>query len=290
MFTDSHCHLNFPELQSQLLQIRAAMDAARVTRALCICTTIEEFEGVHALATSYDNFWSTVGVHPGNEGIYEPTLADLVQRAQLPKVVAIGETGLDYYQMDERKGGRTVADMEWQRERFRTHIHASQATGLPLVIHTRSASDDTLAILREMRQTASDGWATRAEQGAGGQGQGASASESYHSPGVFHCFTESMQVARAALDMGFYISFSGILTFKAAADLREVAAYVPLERCLIETDSPYLAPMPYRGKTNNPSYVPFVAQQLASLKGLPVEAIAQATSDNFDQLFSRVLT
>jgi TatD DNase family protein len=266
MFTDSHCHLNFPELQSQLPQIRAAMATAQVTRALCICTTIEEFVGVHALATDYDNFWSTVGVHPDNEGIYEPTLADLVQRAQLPKVVAIGETGLDYYQMDERKGGRSVADMEWQRDRFRTHICASQATGLPLVIHTRSASDDTLAILREMQHTAS---AT--------------------SPGVFHCFTESMQVARAALDMGFYISFSGILTFKAAADLREVAAFVPIDRCLIETDSPYLAPMPYRGKTNNPSYVPFVAQQLASLKGISIETVAQATSDNFDQLFSRVL-
>jgi TatD DNase family protein len=289
MYTDSHCHLGFPELQSQLPQIRAAMAAAQVTRALCICTTIEEFEGVHALATGYDNFWSTVGVHPDNEGIYEPTLADLVQRAQLPKVVAIGETGLDYYQMDERKGGRSVADMEWQRERFRTHIRASQATGLPLVIHTRSASDDTLAILREMQQTAGDGWAQQAGQGAGGQGQGASVAASSSSPGVFHCFTESMQVARAALDMGYYISFSGILTFKAAADLREVAAFVPLERCLIETDSPYLAPMPYRGKTNNPSYVPYVAQQLATLKGISAQAVAKATSDNFDHLFTRVL-
>jgi TatD DNase family protein len=270
MFTDSHCHLNFPELRSQLPQIRTAMEAAKVTRALCICTTIEEFADVHSLATEHANFWSTVGVHPDNEGIYEPTLEDLVQRAKLPKVVAIGETGLDYYQMDERKGGRSVADMEWQRERFRTHICASQATGLPLVIHTRSASDDTLAILREMGQGADS------EKGMG--------------HGVFHCFTESMQVARAALDMGYYISFSGILTFKAAADLREVAAFVPLDRCLIETDSPYLAPMPYRGKTNNPSYVPFVAQQLATLKGLSVEAVAQATSENFDHLFARVLT
>jgi TatD DNase family protein len=279
MYTDSHCHLNFPELQAQLPQIRAAMVAAQVTRALCICTTIEEFEGVHALATGYDNFWATVGVHPDNEGIYEPTLNDLVQRAQLPKVVAIGETGLDYYQMDERKGGRSVADMEWQRERFRTHIRASQLSGLPLVIHTRSASEDTLAILKEMGHTAAQDWAGRAGEGA------ASLSSS---PGVFHCFTESMQVARAALDMGYYISFSGILTFKAAADLREVAAFVPLERCLIETDSPYLAPMPYRGKTNNPSYVPYVAHQLASLKGLSIEGVAQATSDNFDQLFPRV--
>jgi TatD DNase family protein len=290
MFTDSHCHLNFPELRSQLPQIRDAMAAAQVTRALCICTTIEEFADVHSLATSYDNFWSTVGVHPDNEGIYEPTLDDLVQRSKLPKVVAIGETGLDYYQMQERKGGRTVADMEWQRERFRTHIRAAQVTGLPLVIHTRNASDDTLAILREemahpapMVQNSGQGAQPDAIEEAG-------VAKRSTVTGVFHCFTESMAVARAALDMGFYISFSGILTFKAAADLREVAAYVPLDRCLIETDSPYLAPMPYRGKTNNPSYVPFVAQQLASLKGLDVESIAVATSANFDQLFSHALS
>jgi TatD DNase family protein len=282
MFTDSHCHLSFPELKSQLPQIRQAMAAAQVTRALCICTTIEEFDDVHALATSYDNFWSTVGVHPDNEGIYEPTVDDLVQRAKRPKVVAIGETGLDYYQMQERKGGRTVADMEWQRERFRTHIRASQLTGLPLVIHTRNASDDTLAILREQAQDQPLAQKTTGEGAAAGAVKG-------RLTGVFHCFTESMAVARAALDMGFYISFSGILTFKAAADLREVAAYVPLDRCLIETDSPYLAPMPYRGKTNNPSYVPFVAQQLATLKGMDVESIAAATSANFDHLFTHAL-
>ncbi len=282
MFTDSHCHLSFPELKSQLPQIRQAMADAQVTRALCICTTIEEFDEVHALAMGYDNFWSTVGVHPDNEGIYEPTVDDLVQRSQRPKVVAIGETGLDYYQMQERKGGRTVADMEWQRERFRTHIRAARITGLPLVIHTRNASDDTLAILREeMAQAAPD---TTNAAAPSPHGQGA-----LPITGVFHCFTESMAVARAALDLGFYISFSGILTFKSAADLREVAAYVPLDRCLIETDSPYLAPMPYRGKTNNPSYVPFVAQQLATLKSISVESVAQATSDNFDHLFSHAL-
>ena len=301
MFTDSHCHLNFPELRSQLPQIRQAMAAAQVTRALCICTTIEEFADVHSLATSYDNFWSTVGVHPDNEGIYEPTLDDLVQRSQQPKVVAIGETGLDYYQMEERKGGRTVLDMEWQRERFRTHIRAAQVTGLPLVIHTRNASDDTLAILREEMAHAapgvhSSGQGARSGGGSGGgpdlqsgAKEGATVAKSSAVTGVFHCFTENMAVARAALDLGFYISFSGILTFKAAAELREVAAFVPLERCLIETDSPYLAPMPYRGKTNNPSYVPFVAQQLASLKGLDVESIAAATSANFDHLFKRAL-
>ena len=266
MFTDSHCHLNFPELMAQLPSIRAAMEAARVTRALCISTTLESFPEVHALATGYDNFWATVGVHPDNEGVQEPTLADLVQRAALPKVVAIGETGLDYYQMDERKGGRTVADMEWQRERFRTHIRAARQTQLPMVIHTRQASDDTLAILREEGE---DG-------GSGSAG------------GVFHCFTESREVARAALDLGFYISFSGILTFKTAADLREVAALVPADRLLIETDSPYLAPVPYRGKTNNPSYVPHVAQQLAVLRHCPVEDIAAQTSANFDRLFPQI--
>lgn len=296
MFTDSHCHLNFPELKAQLPQIRQAMALAQVQRALCICTTMEEFADVHALATSYDNFWATVGVHPDNEGVCEPTLDDLVQRAKLPKVVAIGETGLDYYQMAERKGGRTVADMQWQRERFRTHIRAAQVTGLPLVIHTRNASDDTLAILREaMAQPAPA--APKSGQGAASAAlsgtlpaakEGASYAPSSAVTGVFHCFTESMAVARAALDMGFYISFSGILTFKAATDLREVAAFVPLDRCLIETDSPYLAPMPYRGKTNNPSYVPFVAQQLAGLKGLDIESVAAATSANFDHLFSRV--
>ena len=266
MYTDSHCHLNFPELMSQLDSIEQAMQAAQVTRALCICTTLEDFDAVHGLAMSHDNMWATVGVHPDNEGVREPSLQDLLDGAARPKVVAIGETGLDYYQMDERKGGRTVADLEWQRERFRTHIRAARLTGLPLVIHTRQASDDTLAILREEGETG----------GAGCAG------------GVFHCFTESQAVARAALDLGFYISFSGILTFKSAADLREVAQFVPDDRLLIETDSPYLAPVPHRGKTNNPSYVPFVAQVLGEIRGCNAEAIGQLTSHNFDRLFSRI--
>lgn len=268
MFTDSHCHLSFPELSAKLPEIRQAMAEAQVTRALCICTTIEEFPDVHALATGYDNFWATVGVHPDNEGVLEPTLDDLVTRAALPRVVAIGETGLDYYGMEDRKGGRSIADLGWQRDRFRTHIRAARQTGLPMVIHTRSASDDTVAILKEEGEDGS----------AGAAG------------GVFHCFTETSQVARAALDLGFYISFSGIVTFKSAQDLRDVAAFVPLDRLLIETDSPYLAPVPYRGKTNNPSYVPFVAKQLAEVKNLPVEAIAEATSANFGHLFKRVLS
>ncbi len=263
MFVDSHCHLNFPELVSQLPQIRQAMQEAQVDRALCICTTMEEFPAVHGLATGYDNFWATVGVHPDNEGVTEPGVQDLVERAALPRVVAIGETGLDYYGMEDRKGGRSVADLEWQRERFRTHIRAARATAKPLVIHTRSASDDTLAILRE--------------EGEDGPGNRAG--------GVFHCFTETAQVARAALELGYYISFSGIVTFKNAQDLRDVAAFVPLDRLLIETDSPYLAPVPYRGKTNNPSYVPYVARQIAEVRGLSVEEVAAATSRNFEQLF-----
>ncbi len=298
MFTDSHCHLNFPELRSDLSAIRSAMQAALVTRALCICTTIEEFPDVHSLATEHSNFWSTVGVHPDNEGIYEPTLDDLVQRSQLPKVVAIGETGLDYYDMAGRKAGRSVLDMEWQRSRFRTHIRAARQTDLPLIIHTRNASDDTLAILKE-----EGGFSSAAEQGeqnsvnpapnAWGKTHSNALLSNAHTSqtvakGVFHCFTENMAVAKAALDLDFYISFSGILTFKAAQELRDVAAYVPLDRCLIETDSPYLAPAPYRGKTNNPSYVPFVAKQMAVLKGISVEAVASATSANFDRLFPRI--
>lgn len=239
------------------------MAAALVDRALCICTTLEEFDEVHALALTHDNFWATAGVHPDNEGVQEPTLADLLRLGSLPRIVGIGETGLDYYRLN----GRSVADMAWQRDRFRTHIQAAQALKKPLVIHTRNASADTLAILKEEGETG--------EAGSAG--------------GVFHCFTETAEVARAALDLGFYISFSGILTFKNAQDLRDVAAFVPLDRMLIETDSPYLAPVPYRGKTNNPSYVPFVAAQIAGLRGVPVETIASKTSLNFETLFSGVV-
>jgi TatD DNase family protein len=212
-----------------------------------------------------------VGVHPDNEGVQEPTLDDLLSRAQLPKVVGIGETGLDYYRLN----GRAVHDMAWQRERYRTHIRAGRITGLPLVIHTRSASDDTLDILKE------EGGFASASNALAGHAR---------SRGVFHCFTETEAVARAALDLDFYISFSGILTFRNAADLRQVAAFVPLDRILIETDSPYLAPVPHRGKTNTPAYVPFVARQIAEIKGLSEETIAAATSHNFDTLFNRVIT
>ena len=204
-------------------------------------------------------------VHPDNEGVHEPSEDELCQRAALARVVAIGETGLDYYGMEDRKGGRSIADLEWQRTRFRTHIRAARRCAKPLIIHTRSSADDTLAILRE-----------EGEDGS-----------SHCAGGVFHCFTESLEVARAALDLGFYISFSGIVSFKSAQALRDVAAYVPLERLLIETDSPYLAPVPYRGKTNQPAYVAKVAECLAQVRHMPLEALAEASSRNFDQLFFR---
>lgn len=259
MFVDSHCHLTFPELHSRLDEILAAMKAAEVDRALAICTTLEEFEAVHALAVGHDHIWASAGVHPDNEGVAEPDVATLLALAARPRVVAIGETGLDYYRLN----GRTVEQMQWQRERFRVHIRAARQCGKPLVIHTRSASADTVRILREE---------------GGGPGEGGPG-------GVFHCFTETLDVARAALDMGFHVSFSGIVTFRNAEDLREVARFVPLERCLIETDSPYLAPVPHRGKVNDPSNVPWVARKLAEIKGVPVEAVAQATTRNFARLF-----
>jgi TatD DNase family protein len=259
MFIDSHCHLSYEPLRDQLPQIRQAMQEARVSKALCICTTLEEFESVHALALGYDNFWCSVGVHPDNEGVREPAVQDLLDRAALPRVVAIGETGLDYY----RLGERSVADMQWQRDRFEVHIEAARLTGLPLVVHTRSASNDTLDLLRSPSGAQSD------------------------VSGVFHCFTETLEVARAALDLGFFISFSGIVTFKSAADLKEVARFVPLDRLLIETDSPYLAPVPHRGKVNNPSYVPWVAREIAQLRGVDEETVAAVTAENFFHLFSK---
>lgn len=258
MYVDSHCHLSFPELRGRIDSLRADMAEALVDRALVICTTLEEFDVVHGLALAHDNFWCTAGVHPDNEGVEEPDFERLRALALQPKVVAIGETGLDYFRLN----GRTPADMAWQRERFAVHIAVAAAVAKPLVIHTRSASVDTLAMLRDA-QSAAAGSLT----------------------GVFHCFTETAEVARAALDMGFFISFSGILTFKTASDLRAVAAFVPLDRCLIETDSPYLAPVPHRGRTNSPAWVPHVAAELARVKCLPVAAVAEATSRNFERLF-----
>jgi len=251
VFVDSHCHINFPELVDQLPAVLDAMAANKVTHALCISVNLPELPSVLKLAIEHEHIYATVGVHPDAEDTPEPSVDDLVALAARPKVVAIGETGLDYY--------RLTGDLEWQRERFRTHIRAAHACGKPLVIHTRSAGDDTIAIMREER--------------AGEAG------------GVMHCFTESWEMAQGAMDLGFHISFSGIVTFKNAAALKEVAAKVPLERMLIETDAPYLAPVPFRGKTNQPAYVRYVAEEIARLRGLPVETIASATSANFFRLF-----
>jgi TatD DNase family protein len=263
MFVDSHCHLNYPELVAQMDNIRQSMKEAQVDRALIISTQLETFQGVCDLASQYDNFWCTVGVHPDEDQVQEPTHDDLIERIGWGKVVGIGETGLDYYRLN----GRSVSEMEWQRERFRLHIRVAQQAQLPLIIHTREASDDTLRIL--------------AQEGEDGRAGSVG--------GVFHCFTENWDVAQAALDLGFYISFSGIVTFKNALQIKEVAKKVPLERMLIETDSPYLAPTPYRGKTNNPSYVPYVAQEVARLKEISVEEVARETSLNFEKLFRKTL-
>jgi TatD DNase family protein len=251
MFVDSHCHLDFPELAARLPELLDAMAAARVTHALCISVNLPDWPGVHRLATAHPNLYATAGVHPDYEDTPEPSVADLVALAARPKVVAMGETGLDYY--------RLSGDLEWQRARFRRHIRAAREAARPLVIHTRSAADDTLAIMRD----------ERADEAGG----------------VMHCFTETWDVAQAALDLGFHISFSGIVTFRNATALKDVATRVPLERMLIETDSPYLAPVPHRGKTNEPSFVPHVAVEIARLRGVPVEAIASATSANFFRLF-----
>lgn len=252
MFVDSHCHLNFPELAANLPAIRQAMTENLVGHALCVSVTLPDFPAVLALADQFENFYASVGVHPDYENIEEPTFEGLVSLSDHPKVIAIGETGLDYF--------RLTGDLGWQRERFRTHIRAAIATQKPLIIHTRNASLDTIRIMQEENA-----------QLVGG---------------VMHCFTESLEVAEAAMAMGFYISFSGIVTFKSATALKEVAKAIPLDKMLIETDSPYLAPMPHRGKTNQPSYVKHVAEEIAKLRDVPIEIIANATTTNFFKLFS----
>lgn len=252
VLVDSHCHLDFLGLAERLPEVLDDMAANGVGYALCIGVTLEDFPKVLAVARSDDRLWASVGVHPDHEGGEEPTLERLVELAAEPKVIGIGETGLDYYRLTDRP--------EWQRERFRTHLRAARACGKPVIVHTRAAAEDTLAILRE--------------EGIEAIG------------GVMHCFTESLEVARAALDLGMYLSFSGILTFKNAAALREVAAFVPEDRILVETDAPYLAPVPHRGKTNEPAYVRFVAECLAQVRGVPFERIAERTTENFFRLFS----
>jgi TatD DNase family protein len=251
MFIDSHCHLNFPELAERLDEVLDNMRRNDVSTALCVGVSLENFPQILQLAERYDHIYASVGVHPDHELDAEPTQADLVALAQHPKVIAIGETGLDYY--------RLKGDLEWQRTRFRTHIRAAKECRKPLIIHTREAAQDTLRIM--------------AEEGAGQIG------------GVMHCFTENLAVAEAAITMNFHISFSGIVTFKSAATIKDVARRIPLERILIETDSPYLAPVPFRGKLNQPAYVKHVAEEIAKLRGISVEEVGRATSENFTRLF-----
>ncbi|NIA00419.1 TatD family hydrolase [Massilia sp. CCM 8734] len=255
MYIDSHCHINFPELAARMPEILATMAANKVTHALCVSVDLPDFPQVLALAKEYPHIYASVGVHPDYEDTPEPSVDQLVELSQHPKIVAIGETGLDYF--------RLQGDLEWQRERFRVHIRASRITRKPLIIHTRSASADTIRIMQE--------------EGAGTDKGGVA--------GVMHCFTESLEVAEAAIAMGFYISFSGIVTFKSAKELQAVARAVPLDRILIETDSPYLAPVPHRGKMNEPGFVCHVAEYLAALKDVPLATVAQQTTDNFFNLF-----
>lgn len=258
MFIDSHCHINFPELAARMPELLAKMEENKVTHALCVSVDLPDFPQVLALAEQYPHIYASVGVHPDYEDTPEPSVEQLVALSQNPKIIAIGETGLDYYRLE--------GDLEWQRERFRTHIKASRITRKPLIIHTRAASEDTIRIMQE--------------EGAGTDKGGVA--------GVMHCFTESLEVAQAALAMGFYISFSGIVTFKSAKELQAVAREVPLERMLIETDSPYLAPVPYRGRMNEPGYVRHVAEYIATLKDIPLSQVAEQTTNNFFNLFNVV--
>lgn len=261
MYIDSHCHLDSAEFAAQIPAVLERMQAAKVSEALCINVSLESYPALRALVGAHAQLFATVGVHPEDREATEPTLERLCELAADPKVLGIGETGLDYYWHKEEVPGA----LEWQRERFRVHIRAARATGKPLVVHTRNAAADTLRLLQE----------EGAAVDRGGPG------------GVMHCFTEDWPTAEAALALGFYISFSGIVTFKNAAASREVAARVPAERILIETDAPYLAPAPHRGKTNEPSYVPHVAAELARVRGVDVENIARLTTENYRRLFGR---
>ena len=251
MLVDSHCHLNFPDLASNLPEVFVNMERNDVGYALCVSVNLPDFPQVLELAERYPRVYASVGVHPDYEEEKEPTAEELASLAEHPKVIAIGETGLDYF--------RLKGELEWQRERFRNHIRAAKLCGKPLIIHTREAAADTLRIMEEEGATAVGG--------------------------VMHCFTESMEVAERAISLGFYISFSGIVTFKKAVQLKEVAKKIPLERMLIETDSPYLAPTPFRGKINQPAYVKHVAEEIARLRQIDEQEIADITTQNFMRLF-----
>jgi len=249
---DSHCHINFSELSDRLPDVLSNARLNDISHMLCVSVNLEDFPQVHALAQQYPHIFASVGVHPCYKDNKEPTVEELVDIAKDPQIVAIGETGLDYFRIEDD-------DMEWQRNRFRTHISAANTINKPLIIHTREASDDTMQILKE---------------------EGADQCR-----GVMHCFAEDWDVAQKALDLGFFISFSGIVTFKSAKSVQEVAQKCPLDRVLVETDAPYLAPVPLRGKTNEPAYVRHTAQFVADLKGISLEKLAESTTENFFELF-----
>ncbi|TXT31771.1 MAG: TatD DNase family protein [Rhodocyclaceae bacterium] len=251
MLVDSHCHLDFPDLANRMPDVLQRMQENQVNLAVCIGVNLEDFPQVIALAEQHAQLYATVGVHPEYTDVEEPDEDRLLGLAAHPKVIAIGETGLDYYWQKDKP--------EWQRDRFRTHIRAAKRCEKPLVVHTRDSAADTLRVLKE--------------EGAAAVG------------GVMHCFTENWDIARLALDLGFYLSFSGIVTFKNATIVKEVAQKCPLDRLLVETDSPYLAPVPYRGKLNEPAYVRYVAEEIAKLRMISVDEVRQATTDNFFSLF-----
>jgi TatD DNase family protein len=253
MYVDSHCHINFPELNQKIDQVLANMEDNKISHALCVSVTLDKINEILGLTKKHSNIFASVGVHPDYEDIQEPDIDILFNYSKNEKIVAIGETGLDYF--------RLTGDLSWQRERFRTHIRAAIKSHLPLIIHTRNAQDDTINIMKE---------------------------ESARSArGVMHCFTESYEMAKKAIDLGFYISFSGIITFKNAESLRDTVKKIPIENILIETDSPYLAPVPNRGKLNEPANVTFVAEKIAELKGISIEKVAEITTNNFFTLFSK---
>lgn len=253
MYIDSHCHVDFPDLAQNIDQILLNMQHNCVSQAMVVSVCLEDWPGLMALVEQHPEFFASVGVHPGYDQVPEPSYADLFERAQHPKVIAIGETGLDYY--------RLVEPLDWQRDRFALHLQVSKDTGLPSIIHTRNAIDDTLGIMHELD--------------AGQVG------------GVMHCFSEDWEAAKKALDLGFYISLSGIVSFKSAKQVHEVATKVPLDRLLIETDSPYLAPVPYRGKINTPALVVHVAEHIAQLRGIRAADVAAHTTENFYTLFNK---
>ena len=253
MYIDSHCHINFPELNQKIDEVLSNMDSNNISHALCVSVTLDKINEILDLTKKYSNIYASVGVHPDYEDIQEPDIDTLFKYSKNEKIVAIGETGLDYF--------RLKGDLSWQRDRFRTHIRAAIKSNLPLIIHTRNAPDDTISIMKEEAANSATG--------------------------VMHCFTESYEMAKKAIDLGFYISFSGIITFKNAETLRETVKKIPIENILIETDSPYLAPVPNRGKLNEPANVKYVAEKIAELKGLSVEKVAEITTNNFFKLFTK---